>query len=504
MLSEETRQAMAIWLRQATAPGQQLDQRWLNRYRELASYDSYWWLNWSGPFTQEEQIQWDHLYASPMDKAAKVQGAALMKVACERELILASAEQREPNLYYPALNINEVCSRIAHLEELNTEIKHAEPNEVVRLLYQGAIEDEVHYLRMIEATFEGDAERYRAYNQRLYHMPTSDEMEYAFAWVRHLIRQGLKQADTAEIGEHLLHFFQERLQVSLDLSQDKDTPPVVHPQNPSELARTLSAEVVKRFYETALRESGYDGWHVLIDPAGGGTRVEPALRQVLLSGESFTLERVRHLLAHELAGHVARAFAGEHSPIGLLSIGTQGYRVTEEGLALYYEREAMIRHGSLFSNVGPVSGTLAVGLASGAVTAPLPFSSLYTFFHLLLLLYRRLLRPWQDIQTEEKSVRNLALARCLRTYRGVSDLSRKGVCHLQDGLYLRGLLQIERAVASNKHVLDRLAIGKIAYEVLPLLQPLQLVPPPQPLLQLAYDPALDHHILSFETAERTL
>ncbi len=39
----------------ATSPQYQLDWRWVDRYRQLASFDSYWWLAPAGPFTDEEQ-----------------------------------------------------------------------------------------------------------------------------------------------------------------------------------------------------------------------------------------------------------------------------------------------------------------------------------------------------------------------------------------------------------------------------------------------------------------
>jgi hypothetical protein len=59
---------------------------------------------------------------------------------------------------------------------------------------------------------------------------------------------------------------------------------------------------------------------------------------------------------------------------------------------------------------------------------------------------------------------------------------------------------IERAVAEDKTVLDRLAVGKVALDLLPDLQELGIVSALQPLRKLAYDPDLDAHILSFAQA----
>ncbi|TMC85076.1 MAG: DUF1704 domain-containing protein, partial [Chloroflexi bacterium] len=407
-------------------------------------------------------------FTPPVGEATKELVAPLLKQSRERELEAALAEQREPRLWYPAIEINEVRRRITALVGLAAEIEREEPNEIVRLLYHGAIENDVDYLRMIEATHEGDTERYWALNLRIFHEPTPDEMTHAFTWLRRMLQQGIEQPETAEISQRLIRFLHEQLRLSLDLSAGKDDPPLVRARNPAETPRTISADAARNFYETILRESGYEGWQVTIDYAGGGTRVESSLRHLFLSQEQFTLERVRILLAHELAGHVARSFAGEHSPIGLLGIGTRDYYPTEEGLALYHERWVDELHGQV----------------------------------LLLLLYRLLRRPWEDVQTAQKRVHRLVLTRCLRTYRGVPDLGRAGVCHLQDVAYLRGLLLIDRMAAEDETVLDRLAVGKIACGQLPVLHPLRMIPPPQPLRQLAYDPELDSYILSFESSEK--
>ncbi len=105
MFAKEALEEIAQWRRRATSFEHQLDWRWIERYRSLASYDSYWWLTWAGPFTREEQQQWDHLFSSPRDETATEQLRALLKQSRERELAMAIAEQREPRLYYPAIEI---------------------------------------------------------------------------------------------------------------------------------------------------------------------------------------------------------------------------------------------------------------------------------------------------------------------------------------------------------------------------------------------------------------
>lgn len=505
MIPQEARQAMKKWLSQSTPPEQQLDRRWIGRYRELTSQDSFWWLSWAGPFTEEEQQQWDHLFKPPIDEVTKARLGPLLRQSRERELVAALAEQREPRLHYPAIEIDDVRRRIAGLIELDTEIEREESNTIVQQLYHGNIQEDVDYLRMIDATYEGDTERYWACNQRIYNVPTQEEMVHAFSWVSRLIQQGFERPETAEISQQLLSFIQEKLSLSPDLSVNKDDPPAVREHQPDETSSTISAKAARDFYETVLRESGYEGWRVSIDSAGSGvTRVESSLRQLILGEDAFLLPDVRAWLAHELAGHVARSFAGEHSPLGLLGIGTRNYAITEEGLAVHYERQAKLLHGQAFDDSGPFLQMLETGLASGVVTPALTFSSLYTFFERLIFLYRRLLRPWRERESDLQRAHRIALTLCLRVYRGVPDLERAGVCYLQDTIYLRGILLMARLVAEDKTVLDRLMIGKVAYDLLPFLHPLQMVPSPQPLRELAFDRELDNYILSFENRENVV
>jgi len=499
VLMRDEQQVMTEWLRQATPPEQQLDRRWIGRYRELAAQDSLWWLTWAGPFTEEEQQQWNHLFQPPVEEAAKAQLAPLLAQSRERELTAALSEQREPRLQYPAIEIDEVRCRIVGFERLAAEIERGESNEIVRRLYLGAITDDLTYLRLIEATFEGNTEQFGTLNRYLFHEPTPDEMTYAFSRLRRMLQQGFERPDTAAMSQHLLQILHEQLHVSLDMFVGQDEPPVVREYDSSLWGPSISAQATKRFFETILRDSGYEGWHVMIDAAGSGARVESGLRQVLLSNERFALNTIRHLLAHELAGHVARSFAGEHSPIGLLGIGTQGYSPTEEGLALYHEREATRRTGYPFSDAMLWLGTLTTGLASGVATPPQTFLSLYSFLDLLFLLHRRLWRPNDKMQAAQEQSHDLALWRCLDAYRGVPDLEQAGVCYFQDVIYLRGLLLIDRLVAEDETIVDRLAVGKVSSDLLSVLQPLHIAPSPQPLRQLAYDPELDSYILSFES-----
>ncbi len=488
----------------------QLDWRWVRRYRELSAYDAYWWWAPAGPFTDEEQHQWEKLFAPQMDETAKNQLREILLQSRERELSAARAAHREPLLSYPALDIEEVRQRITGFLQLDAEISATEPNVIVRHLYHGAIEDEICFLRIIEATYEGNTERFWELTQQLYPPPTSAEMQYALEQVRQVLLQGLKLSVASASGEieqgrrlamqaackQVIEVLHEQFHIGFDLSAEPNgdfgtvfSPPADTPM--------LSAQGAKRFFEVVLESHGYTGWQVILDSNVAGPRVEAGLRQVFLPAEPIPLDELREYVSHELAGHVARSIAGENSLLGLLGMGTKGYMVTEEGIADYYERRAAAVHGDPVDDSGVWLGTLAIGLACGLAGPAQSFSTLLAFFEPFLLLYRLLWRDDEDRQTAERRAQRNAFTRCLRTFRGVPDLSRAGICNTKDVVYLRGRWLIDQAIVQDETVLDRLAVGKVAYELLPELGKLGITATSQSFRSLVLSPDLDAYMLSF-------
>ncbi len=492
------------WREKGGSAQYQLDWRWVERYRALAAFDSYWWWSATGPFTEEEQWQWNQLFIPDMDEATKERLGTLLAESRERELTAALAEQREPHLHYPAIAIEEVRTRIAALRQLDTEISQDEPNAIVRKIYHATIAEEIDFLRMIEATYEGNTEKYWECSLRFTPVPTHEEMEYALQRVRHYLLQGLLRPDTAEASERVIQLLREQLGLALDLSYDEQeahTLRQVVPLSSSQPRRMVSPQTARRFFEAVLRDHGYEEWQMVIDPNASVPRIEQGLRHVYLPASPISVQQIKSDLSHELAGHVARCIAGEHSPLGLLGIHTARSLQTEEGLASYYDMQTARLTGQPHDETSIWFGTLATGLASGVMAPPQTFLLLFTFFEAFIFLYRLLRRPDQDAQAAQQFARKLALARSLRTFRGVPDLSRAGVCYTKDALYLRGLRKIEQAAAEDETVLDRLAVGVVALEYLPDLRELGIVSASQPLRKLAQNPDLDAYIVSFEEPE---
>ena len=503
MFAEDGLNEIEQWRQQSVTPQHQLDWRWVERYRELCTYDSYWWLTWAGPFTEEEQARWDRLFALPLDEATKSQLGALMKSSRERELEASITEQREPRLHYPAIAIEDVRSRIAAQLALQEEINQQEPNAIVRRFYQGAIEEELDYLRLIEATYERNTEQFWECNRRLLPLPSKENMAYGFARVKHIVRQGLENPETAVVSQQLQEFIHTRLHLSLELTPEEEAHPerVERASSTPTEQRTVSVQTAQRFFTKILHEGGCEDWQVLIDSNATNARVEQGARCIYLAGERFSLAEIKHLFIHEIAGHVARLIAGDRSPLGLLGIHTKNSQPTDEGLALYYEHQAAMLRGETIGDSGRRLGTLVLGLACGVMTPPQTFLSLFTFIESYTLLVRLLARPEAKKDELQKQARQYALNMCLRKFRGVPDLEQAGVCYLQDVVYVHGLRLIENAVAQDKMVLDRLAVGNVALEHLPDLQELGIVSAPQPFKKLVFDPHLDAYILSFAQYE---
>jgi tetratricopeptide (TPR) repeat protein len=86
MFAEEALEEIKQWRQRANTPHHQLDWRWVERYRQLASFDSYWWLASAGTFSQEEQRQWNQMYTPDIDETTKEQLSIFITQTRQREI----------------------------------------------------------------------------------------------------------------------------------------------------------------------------------------------------------------------------------------------------------------------------------------------------------------------------------------------------------------------------------------------------------------------------------
>src|SRR5260370_19010924 len=85
---------------------------------------------------------------------------------------------------------------------------------MVRHLYQETIGEEGDFLRLIEATYEGNTEQFWACNLRLFPLPTAEDMQEAFSRVVHTVQQGFNHPETPEVSQQLHEFLRTRLRLS--------------------------------------------------------------------------------------------------------------------------------------------------------------------------------------------------------------------------------------------------------------------------------------------------
>ncbi len=168
--------------------------------------------------------------------------------------------------------------------------------------------------------------------------------------------------------------------------------------------------------------------------------------------------------------------------------------LTDEGLAIWYELEAEQRRRgdtSIQSSATTAKlwlGTLATGLASGTVSPPLTFLNLYRFFEQVFLVSGMLAGKERTAALAE--AKRTALNRCLRTFRGVPDLTAEGICSTKDTHYLAGYLAVSRALKSGTSF-EQLMAGCFDLEQLIALQELGITQAAIPHQQLALTTNLD-------------
>lgn len=490
-------------------PSTQLDARWFKTFQGIISFDLFTWLAPAGLFTGEEQRAWD-LLSGREDDGARKQRATIMVLSRDRELGLALEEQREPRLRYPAIPIDTVRQRLRDLQHLSWEVSQAEQNRVVRQFYLEAIEEQVDTLLMVEAAFHGDADAFGYYNSQVYAAPSPREMDFALGQLLRQLRQGLRRQETAAISADLLDYLRQRqLLSSPEVLQDsdeeeQDAAKADQPQASSFQEKvSFPAPTIQRFFETVLREYQLDHWRVLIDPAALVTRVEPQIRAILLPDKPIPFDKALYLLSHELESHTRRYVAGERSALALLGIGTKGHLATEEGLALYADAMTARAQNPQAGEDIPWMGTLATGMAygvrlsSGALIPPHSFRSLFLFLERYFFLASILSGATQTIEAARERARTLALTRCLRTFRGVPDLNRPGICSVKDNCYVQGYLALKDAIAQRgEELLVRLMVGAVALEQLDDLAGLGIVTPAIRARWVARDPHLRERITS--------
>ncbi len=474
-------------------PERKLDWRWFDRYHDLVSYDSIGWFAAAGTFTDEEQREWDAVQGQP-EEGARERRDALLTLSRDREITAAFAESREPHFTYPLILIEGINERLAGLQKLKNDILAQEPNALVRRFYIGAIDEHIYDLSLAKATYTQDNAAYQQYVRQLYPEPSRREMEITLQQLVQMLKRGMECAETHELSVELYTQIQQWHALSPTyVAKDGEGQ---HAAEPDQMIwKKVQTPAVKRLFERVFEQYQFDEWKVALDATTSHARVELDLQTVYLPAKPLTIAKVLQLLAHEIEAHVFRSSAGKKSVLALLSSGTQHSMSTDEGLAIWYETEVERRPRKSVEQIEPAKdpskmwlGTLATGLAYGIVTKPFTFTRLYAFLEKVFFIRGILAGKASAVALAD--AKQMAQDRCIRTFRGVPDLTVERLCSTKDAHYLAGYLAVTQELQRGTSF-EHLMAGCFALEQMADLKELNILEAAVPHQKIALTTSLE-------------
>lgn len=484
----------------ATTRDYKLDKRWFAQFHDLALYDDLAWLAHAGPFSEDEQDEWNRLYPQREKEEVSDRLDALIVQSRQREFACSQKEHHAPHLCYPRIPLDEIQQRIAGFEQLRKDIHLQETNVVVRKLYLEKIDEEITALRRCEATALQDQDTVWKCDLALYGKPTEYEMTVALQPFCAMLLRAKQHEQAGPVAQELLTQLQSwgispQEIAAIPLFEPRQEPIVSRGQ--SHEKRTFPHEVVQRFFQDVFdKEYRTSEWHVDIAPARDDPYVDINSRIVFLPPCSYSLNKIRELLAEEIETHAYRAMSGQRSPLALLGLGLSQYGPTEEGLAKHrIQQVSMQIHGKGKNN--PWMGTLRTGLASGVMTPALSFLELSAFFEKAFLTN---LLSMDSAGTREEllaEARGEAWIQAARAFRGIPNLHEAGCCSLKDRIYLRGYLDVIRFLETGNE--ECLYVGKIGIQHVGALAELHILKPYYPHRNLALSTDLLDRLSEYET-----
>jgi len=493
-IAAEHRQQLEIRLN--TPIRYQLDTQWFGQYLSLASYDDLQWLVQAGPFDKEEQKEWDNLFNQRREKEASEKLLNLIAHSKQREFNRSLTEQRVPLITYPAIDIDDVRSRIKGFELLRADIDSKEQNALVRRLYVDKIEEHLQILRLVEATYNQDIDGVQKYNELLYSKPTIAEMAIALQEFFNMLRRGLQDSEASSLSEELFKQLRQWKVYLEDFPKEEqksdDLPNLSHKEL---LKKSLSPMAVQHFFEEVLSEYQFTEWQAVSAPERDNTSLDLDLCKLYLPvNGQFSMVKVCELLAEEIETHMYRSAAGRRSSLALLSSGTKGYLPTDEGLAIHYVQQMMQAQGLGKKSYSWIT-TLAPGMVAGVIFPAMNFTTLYSFLRKAFLVSHLLMKKHETKIAAEKAANQDALMRAVRTFRGVPDLNVVGTCNLKDRVYLQGYLEVSKKLEIVD--VERLLVGSVGVGQLEDMADLNILRPAIPHRRLALDPDLLSRVVSF-------
>jgi alpha-L-glutamate ligase-like protein len=213
-----------------------------------------------------------------------------------------------------------------------------------------------------------------------------------------------------------------------------------HPVQPDQSGKVSFKQVLKRL-TLFLEEHKLSNWHIKAAP----DRVNDISVSLdgtihLREGVTFTENRLRAVIAHEIETHIYRAENSRLQKYKIFEIGTAGYIATEEGLAVYNQR------------------ALGVPLGEKEIWAPLRSIGAYLAQEMSFVDLFHYLKSNYGLGDDS------AWHTCVKVKRGLADTNKK-IAFTRDTIYFKGLQMVEEFLAENTaEKMKYLYIGKIGID----------------------------------------
>lgn len=414
------------------SPYEQLDERWYERFKEVANFEAYDYLTGDEKYRNEQKTQF------------------------------FSGNIENPTLDYPKINIELLNTKEAALLELKNDILAEEKNEVVRQAYRWKINEKIAEIRMIKSAGTGDTRWFNRWSKFVYGSPSPDVFAYSVQSLHAIIKNSLA-SDNEEAKKAALELQQELPSNDSSVSVTPISPETV--QNAQNVTRNefknlidtpeiegdFDAEQIRAAFESALERIQVTDWNVEILPNITNISVSHEKKLVKIPAtRKVEFKKLQALLTHEIGSHIIRSKNGERSKLKLLGIGLDRVEKGEEGVATMRE-EAI--HGKL-DDFMALESHLAISMVQGLDGTPRDFRQTYSFLKKYYQ-FKKVLKP----EEVKLAVQDEAWNRTIRIFRG-TDCKTPGACFTKDIVYKEGNIETWNLLEKNPNELTRFSIGK--------------------------------------------
>jgi len=212
----------------------------------------------------------------------------------------------------------------------------------------------------------------------------------------------------------------------------------------TEPKKLMNSAEAKKIMEQAIDEYGLKGWAVQLKKDMVSDAIAGKENSILIrEGATFSEERLKGTIAHEIETHVFTAVNGSMQPYKIFQRGLAGYLMTEEGLAVY--NQGKTESSETEKKYWPASSVIGIHTAING-----SFADIYAE---LIKHHFSMERAWKV---------------ALKAKRGITDTSNPGA-FTKDIVYFKGYRKILEFVKNGGNLKD-LYYGKINIDDLDLVK----------------------------------